>query len=167
MNDISQVEKRIKELREVIREHNYHYYVLDSPTVSDSEYDRLFRELQDLEHAQPEFITENSPSQRVGAEPLGSFDKVTHTVPMISLESLLSEDEVQDFFRKVLQSLEGAKDVEFVTELKFDGLAVELIYEKGRLVQASTRGDGITGEDVTHNNRTIQSVPLFLSSRTT
>ncbi|MBN1521111.1 MAG: NAD-dependent DNA ligase LigA [Candidatus Aureabacteria bacterium] len=167
MSDISQIKKRIETLRRTIEEHNYRYYVLDSPVISDAEYDGLFRELQKMEEEHPDLITPHSPTQRVGAGPLEAFNKVRHTVPMLSLESLMGESEIDDFFRRVFDGLKGKtrKDIEFVSELKFDGLAVELVYEKGRLVQASTRGDGVTGEDVTQNIKTIPSIPLLLRGK--
>ena len=154
--------KRIEELRRLIEEYNYHYYVLDSPVVSDAQYDRLFKELEALEKEFPEFYSPYSPTQRVGAKPSDAFKKVRHSKHMLSLESLMSEGEFRDFFRRVYEGLGKTKGVDFVAELKFDGLAVEIVYENGKLAVASTRGDGVVGEDVTPNIKTIKSVPLVL-----
>ena len=153
---------RIRELREQIHHHNHRYYVLDDPEISDAKYDALLRQLEDLETAHPELITPDSPTQRVGAAPAEEFQPVTHTVPMLSLNNAMNEDEIEDkFLRPVRDGLGG--EVELVAEPKLDGLAVELVYENGRLITGSTRGDGRTGEDVTANIRTIRSVPLRLT----
>ncbi|HIE04307.1 MAG TPA: NAD-dependent DNA ligase LigA [Candidatus Latescibacteria bacterium] len=154
--------RRIEELRELIRYHNYRYYVLDSPEISDAEYDRLFRELQELEDEFPEFVTPDSPTQRVGAQPAEEFGTVPHTIPMLSLDNAMDEEEVREFDERVKRSLGTDEDVGYVAEPKLDGLGVELVYEKGRLVVGSTRGDGFVGEDVTRNLRTIRAVPLVL-----
>ncbi|WP_455197941.1 NAD-dependent DNA ligase LigA, partial [Kaarinaea lacus] len=154
-------QKRAADLREQINYHNYRYYVLDDPEIPDAEYDRLFRELQDLEKAFPELISADSPTQRVGAEPLPSFGEVKHSVPMLSLGNAFSDDEVKAFFKRITDRL-GISDVQFVAEPKLDGLAISLLYQKGILVRAATRGDGITGEDVTQNVKTIHAVPLHL-----
>lgn len=154
-------QKRAAALREQINYHNYRYYVLDDPEIPDAEYDRLFRELQDLENTYPELISQDSPTQRVGAKPLSSFGEVKHVVPMLSLGNAFSEDEVEAFGKRITDRLE-TKNVQFVAEPKLDGLAISLLYEKGVLVRAATRGDGVTGEDVTQNVRTIHSVPLHL-----
>jgi len=156
--------KRISELRTEILEHNYRYYVLDDPEIPDSEYDRLLRELQELEAANPALITSDSPTQRVGAEPLPAFTQVTHVVPMLSLNNGFSEAEIEEFEQRIKDNLE-LKSVEFCAEPKLDGLAISLRYEMGHLVLCATRGDGSTGEDVTHNVRTIQSVPLTLRGK--
>jgi len=148
-------------LREQIRLHNYRYYVLDAPTVPDSEYDRLVRELESIEQAHPDLVTPDSPTQRVGAEPLQGFAPVRHEVPMLSLANAFSDEEVEEFDRRVRERLE-TDEIDYVAEPKMDGLAVSLVYEDGVLVRGSTRGDGETGEDVTHNVRTIPSVPLRL-----
>jgi DNA ligase (NAD+) len=155
---------RVEKLRELVNHHNYRYYVLDSPEISDAEFDRLFDELAELEKKHPELVTPDSPTQRVGAEPSDEFRSVRHRLPMLSLNKVTSEEEFADFHRRVLE-LGGIKeaDVEYVTEPKWDGLAVELVYEKGIFVQGSTRGDGVTGEDVTPNLKTIKSIPLRLS----
>ena len=154
--------RRIEELRELIRYHNYRYYVLDSPEISDAEYDRLFRELQELEEKFPEFVTPDSPTQRVGAQPAEEFGTVPHTIPMLSLDNAMDEEEVREFDERVKKFLGTDEDIEYVAEPKLDGLGVELVYERGKLVVGSTRGDGFVGEDVTQNLRTIRAVPLVL-----
>nr|WP_235931716.1 NAD-dependent DNA ligase LigA [Sheuella amnicola] len=159
---------RIDWLRAEIERHNHAYYVLDHPTISDAQYDQLMRELQSLEAAHPDRITMDSPTQRVGAAPLSSFGSVTHTVPMLSLGNAFEDGEVEAFDKRVADMLRAAgklqldRSVEYFCELKLDGLALSLRYEKGLLVQAATRGDGQTGEDVTANIRTIKSIPLRL-----
>ena len=154
--------KRVETLRQLIEKYNYAYYVLDNPLVSDAEYDQLFRELQHLEAQYPELMTPDSPTQRVGGEPLKSFKTVRHTVPMRSLDDVFSDEEVSAFHQRVLERLPGLTDIEYACEPKMDGLAVNLRYEAGRLVLASTRGNGYEGEDVTQNVRTIQVIPLKL-----
>ena len=160
---------RLTELHHLLHRYAHEYYVLDAPTVPDAEYDRLFRELQDLERAHPEWITADSPTQRVGGKPLDAFASVRHAVPMLSIrtETDTEASGAQNFdtrVRKELGLTESDAPVEYVTELKFDGLAINLRYEKGVLVQAATRGDGETGEDVTQNIRTIHQIPLRLSA---
>ncbi|GGY66738.1 NAD-dependent DNA ligase LigA [Marinobacter zhanjiangensis] len=162
MSQTSSVESRIQELRQVINDHNYRYYVLDEPAVPDAEYDRLMRELQSLEDEHPELITPDSPTQRVGASGDNTFAEVVHRLPMLSLDNAFSEDELRDFDRRVRDRLKREEPVEYVCEPKLDGLAVSLHYEQGLLTQAATRGDGYTGEDITANIRTIESVPLRL-----
>lgn len=157
--------RRAEQLREQINDHNYRYYVLDDPQIPDVEYDRLFRELQDLEAEHPDLVTSDSPTQRVGATGETSFESVEHRVPMLSLENAFSEDELRDFDRRVRERLGADADVEYVCEPKLDGLAVSLLYEKGQLTRAATRGDGYTGEDITANIRTIPSVPLKLRGK--
>lgn len=156
----------VERLRRVIEEHNYAYYVLDSPTVSDAEYDRLLRRLQELEAEFPELVTPDSPTQRVGATPIGQFREVQHRRPMLSLENAFDEEDVRSFHRRVTDRLRQAgiepDRIEYVAEPKLDGAAVNLLYEDGVLVLGATRGDGTTGEDVTHNLRTIKAVPLKL-----
>src|SRR5690606_5023662 len=157
-------------LRDEIDEHNRHYYVEDAPRISDAEYDRLMRELLETEAAHPEWVTPESPSQRVGAAPISAFQSVRHAVRMLSLGNAFDAGDVKDFDERVAGTLSEAGllpdgIVEYVAEYKFDGLAVSLRYEAGRLVQASTRGDGETGEDVTANMRTVRSVPLRLAGR--
>ena len=156
--------KRIEELRELINYHNYRYYVLDSPEITDEEYDELFRELVELEQMFPEFITPHSPTQRVGAPPRKEFGEVRHTIPMLSLQDARNEDELREFDQRVkrLLGLPQDADIEYMAEPKFDGLSCEIVYENGRYTLASTRGDGVVGEDVTPNVRTIRSVPMRL-----
>ncbi len=155
--------RRIEELREAIRHHNYRYYVLDDPSITDAEYDRLMQELLRLEAQHPELVTPDSPTQRVGAAPSSQFGQVKHAVPMLSLSNAFSEQDVRDFDRRARERLDTAQPIEYTCEPKLDGLAVSLRYENGVFVQAATRGDGTTGEDVTANVRTIQSVPLRLA----
>jgi DNA ligase (NAD+) len=155
-------ETQVAALREAIRHHNYRYYVLDDPEVSDAEYDRLMRSLQELERKHPELITDDSPTQRVGAGPLGAFATVRHDVPMLSLDNAFSEEELRAFDRRVRERLGGIDAVAYCCEPKLDGIAVSLIYRDGRLFRAATRGDGTSGEDITANVRTIASVPLRL-----
>lgn len=154
--------QQVEQLREQLREHNYHYYVLDNPVIPDAEYDRLFRQLQELERAHPELITRDSPTQRVGDKPLDEFAQVQHRVPMLSLDNVFNDEELVAFDRRVRERLESDDEIEYVCEPKLDGLAVSLRYENGEFVQAATRGDGQTGEDITQNIRTIQSIPLRL-----
>ncbi len=156
------VPQRAAKLREEINYHNYRYYVLDDPEIPDSEYDRLLRELQDLESQHPELITTDSPTQRVGAAPLKMFPEVRHQVPMLSLANALTEQEMAEFDRRVRERLRSDREIEYAAEPKLDGLAINLRYEQGVFVQAATRGDGSQGEDVTLNVRTIPSVPLRL-----
>ncbi len=159
----SQTEKdRAAELRRQLTDHNYRYYVLDDPTVPDSEYDRLFRELQTLERQFPELLTPDSPTRRVGGAAETSFAAVEHRIPMLSLDNAFSDEELMDFDRRIKDRLKFEDDLEYVCEPKLDGLAVSLHYEGGILTLASTRGDGYTGEDITENIRTIPSVPLRL-----
>lgn len=153
--------RRVEALARALEDHNHRYYVLDDPSVSDAEYDHLMRELQDLEHAHPELIRPDSPTQRVGAPPLAAFESSTHGLPMLSLDNVFDEDELRDFFARVESRL-GTAEIDWVCEPKLDGLSVNLRYEAGRLVSAATRGDGRTGEDITANVRTIRSVPLRL-----
>lgn len=158
-----QAEKRIEELRKEIRRHNYLYYVLNKPEISDAEYDRLMNELKELESKFPELITPDSPTQRVGAEPAEQFETVRHVKPMLSLDTAMEEEEIKKFDERVKREL-GVSEVEYVAEPKLDGLSVELIYDHGKLVRGSTRGDGINGENVTENIKTIRAVPLVLRS---
>ena len=157
-------EQRAERLREQIRHHNYRYYVLDDPEIPDAEYDRLLRELQQLEQEHPELISDDSPTQRVGAAPLGAFGQVHHELPMLSLDNAFSDEELGDFDRRVRDRLK-VDSVEYAAEPKLDGVAVSLLYESGQLTRGATRGDGSTGEDVTQNVRTIDSVPLRLRGK--
>ena len=153
--------ERAEQLREQIRFHNYRYYVLDDPQVPDAEYDRLLSELQALEAEHPDLVSADSPTQRVGAKPLSAFGEVKHEVPMLSLDNAFDDDEVGEFDRRVREKLE-VETVDYTAEPKLDGLAVSLLYEDGVLVRGATRGDGSSGEDITQNVRTIQSIPLKL-----
>ena len=159
---MSITDNKIQALRDQLNDHNYRYYVLDDPLISDSEYDQLFRELQKLETDNPNLITEDSPTRRVGAEPLSSFGSWTHRMPMLSLANAMNEDELAAFDTRVKKGLDTEKDLEYIAEPKLDGLAVELVYENGFFVNGSTRGDGITGEDITQNLKTITAIPLSL-----
>ena len=159
-------QKRIEELRDILNKFNYEYHVLDNPSVSDAEYDRHMQELIKLETEHPELFTEDSPSVRVGGEVLDIFEKVTHKSPMLSLGNAFNEGDLRDFDRKVRQGIDG-QNVRYVCELKIDGLAVSLHYEKGRFIQGATRGDGITGEDITQNLKTIKAIPLRLTEEVT
>ncbi|MFH1314073.1 MAG: NAD-dependent DNA ligase LigA [Candidatus Eisenbacteria bacterium] len=156
--------KELAELRDKIDHHNYRYYVLDSPEISDQEYDRMMKRLEELEGLYPDLVTPDSPSRRVGAPPLEAFGTVTHSVPMLSLQNALNADELVEFDKRVKKLLE-ADQVEYVGEPKIDGLAFEAVYRDGRFVQGSTRGDGYTGEDITENLRTVRSLPLRLISK--
>ena len=152
------IRQEIKGLRDEIDEHNYRYYVLDQPAISDAEYDRLMRRLEELEATHPELVTPDSPTQRVGAPPRDDLPPYEHATPMMSLQSIFDEEELRNFDRIVREAV--GDQVTYMGEPKFDGLAVELVYEDGVLVMAATRGDGVTGEDVTDNVRTIRTVPL-------
>ena len=152
----------ITQLSSQINQYNYQYYVLDEPTVPDAEYDRLMRQLIELEIQNPELKTLDSPSQKVGGEALKAFSQVAHQIPMLSLDNVFSEQEWQAFIKRIQERLNTSDDIAFCAEPKLDGLAVSLRYEKGILVQAATRGDGVTGENITENIRTIKSIPLKL-----
>src|SRR5687767_1084225 len=159
-------EKRIHELRRLIRRHEELYYVQDAPEIADAEFDALMRELSDLETAHPDLVTPDSPTQRVGGRVAFGFAAVTHAEPMLSLDNAYSEDELRAFDERVRRGLagtlaEGAAP-DYVAELKIDGLSIALTYEQGRLVRGATRGDGVTGEEVTFNVRTIRAIPLRL-----
>ena len=154
--------KTLNQLKKQIQKHDYHYYVLDSPIISDYEYDRLFKKLQKMEEKHPQWLDKNSPTQRVSGKPLSAFQKASHYKAMLSLENTYSVEECVEFIKKVKKTLEK-DDVTFFCEPKLDGVAVNLIYEKGHLTKALTRGDGVTGEDVLENIKTIKSVPLELN----
>lgn len=154
------VEDKIKALREALEQHNYNYYVLSAPTISDREFDEMMKELQVLEEAHPEYADPHSPTQRVGSDLSKEFEQVVHKYPMLSLGNTYSEDEVKDFYERIARDLN--EPFEIVTELKYDGTSISLTYEDGRLVRAVTRGDGTRGDDVTANVKTIRSVPLKL-----
>ncbi|HIE1453987.1 NAD-dependent DNA ligase LigA [Serratia marcescens] len=155
--------QQINQLRATLRHHEYQYHVLDAPEVPDAEYDRLMRELRELESAHPELITADSPTQRVGAAPLAAFDQVRHEVPMLSLDNVFDEESFLAFYKRVQDRLKSSDPLTFCCELKLDGLAVSLLYEDGELVRAATRGDGTTGENITTNVRTIRAIPLRLT----
>ena len=161
MSDKRQIEERLRKLREEIEYHNYRYYVLDDPVISDVEFDSLMKELISLEDAHPELVTEDSPTQRVGALPITAFAQVVHGSPMMSLANTYSIQELKAFDTRVRKALPG-EPVEYVAELKIDGLAVSLTYEEGYFARGATRGDGTRGEDVTHNLKTIRSIPIRL-----
>lgn len=154
--------QEIEHLRQEIHRHNTLYYVDDQPQISDAEYDRLMRCLQELETLHPEFITPDSPTQRVGAAPLEKFGTVTHSIPMLSLANAMDEEELREFDRRIKRTLGTEAEIEYVFEPKIDGLAIEVVYENGIFVMGSTRGDGVTGENVTQNLKTIPSIPLRL-----
>jgi DNA ligase (NAD+) len=156
------LKKRAEKLREEIEYHNYRYYILDEPKISDAQYDRLMRELEKLEEQYPELRTPNSPTQRVGAPPLEEFEIFRHTIPMLSLANAFDESEARDFDKRVKKFLGSSTDITYVAEPKLDGLAVELVYERGQFIVGSTRGDGLNGENITQNLRTIKTIPLQL-----
>jgi len=159
MSDLDKTRQRVEELRNLINYHNYRYYVLDSPEISDAEYDELMRELNHLETEYPELITPDSPTQRVGAAPVEAFGVIDHREPLLSLANAFSNEELIAWYKRTL-NLAGGQDFDFVCEIKMDGLAVALTYVDGSLVTGATRGDGYRGEDVTQNLRTIRSIPL-------
>ena len=154
--------KRAAELRREIEHHNYLYYVLDQPEISDTEWDKKFRELQDLETKYPDLRTPDSPTNRVGAPPLPKFEQHRHLVPMLSLDNSFSYDELRAFDERNKKALGSTKDLEYHTELKFDGASISLTYVDGLLEVATTRGDGVVGENVTPNAKTVRGIPLRL-----
>src|SRR5579871_3641078 len=158
------VEREIENLRDQLRRHEHLYYVLDQPEITDAEYDRLMRRLEELEKQRPDLITSDSPTQRVGGKAREGFVKVRHSSPMLSLDNALNEDELREFDRRV-RTLLGGERYEYIAELKLDGLSMAVQYRDGRMHQAITRGDGIVGEDVTENARTIRSLPLHVKSK--
>lgn len=157
-----EIKKELMHLRQEIEKHNYHYHVLDTPLISDAEYDRLFQRLLELEQRYPEFASPDSPTQKVGAPALDKFASARHTLPMLSLNNANSREEMEDFEGRTRRFLKLSGPIEYVVEPKIDGVAVELVYEEGRLAVGSTRGDGVQGEEITMNLRTIRSVPLTL-----
>lgn len=163
MLDLAAARKQVAELAEEISRHDYQYYVLDAPTISDSEYDGLYRQLVDLEQQFPQLITQDSPTQRVGGSALSAFNSVTHRQAMLSLNNAFGDDELTAFDKRIREGL-GVESVEYALEPKFDGLAITLTYENGLFVQGATRGDGYTGENVTHNLRTIRAIPTKLAT---
>src|SRR5690348_14102019 len=153
------IEEEIEKLRDEIRHHEHRYYVLDDPEISDAEFDLLMQQLKRLEAENPELITSDSPTQRVGGKPAEGFEKVHHSRPMLSLDNAYNEEELRAWDRRV-RELSGVENPEYVCELKLDGMSLALWYEGGRLSRAITRGDGSVGEDITSNVRTLRSVPL-------
>lgn len=162
-HEIETIQQHLAKLRQVIEQHNYNYFKLDNPSIPDAEYDRLFHELQQIEHRFPQLVTADSPTQRVGAPPLKAFSQITHRIPMLSLGNALEDAEVAAFDRRMREDLE-VDCVEYAVEPKFDGLAVSLRYENGILMTGATRGDGYVGEDITLNLRTIRAIPLRLTA---
>ncbi len=163
-----QAQARIEELHQLINHHNYQYHVMDQPTITDQEYDQLMQELIRLEEQFPELLRPDSPSQRVGGQPLSSFQKVEHKIPLLSLGNAFNEQDLRDFDRRVRQSARDGEDaISYMVELKIDGLAISLTYENGILVRGATRGDGSVGEDITNNLKTIRSLPLRLNEPVT
>jgi DNA ligase (NAD+) len=158
------IQNRIKKLRELINYHDRKYYAENKPEISDQEYDRLMRELGELEQAHPKFITPDSPTQRVSGEVLEGFETVEHRVPMLSMDNTYSADEIRDFNNRTCKNL-GIDKLDYVVELKIDGVSISLLYEKGRFVRGATRGDGFRGDDITVNLKTIRSMPLSISSK--
>ncbi len=157
-----ETKREILSLREQLEKHNYHYHVLDNPVISDAEYDRLFRQLLDLEKAHPEFASPDSPTQKVGAPPLEKFTTVHHNIPMLSLNNATNQEEMKEFEERIRRFLKSSQPIQYVVEPKIDGVAVELVYENGHFTVGSTRGDGINGEDISLNLKTIRSIPLTL-----
>ena len=153
MSVSSELVTQVMSLREQLRYHNHRYYVLDAPEVSDAQYDELFQQLKKIEQSYPELQTPDSPTQRVGGEAISAFQTIVHTVPMLSLGNAFSSEELKDFERKLKDRLETTdiSELEYCAELKLDGLAISLIYENGLFKQGATRGDGATGEDISHN----------------
>jgi DNA ligase (NAD+) len=156
------IKDKIQELIEKISTFDYQYYVLDNPSISDFEYDKIFRSLVDLENENPELIRPDSPSQRVGGKALDAFESVIHRQAMLSLNNAFDDDELIAFDKRIKDDI-GIDEVEYAVEPKFDGLAITLTYENGIFVQGATRGDGYTGENVTHNLKTIRSIPTKLN----
>ena len=152
----------ISELRKQINNHNYQYYILDNPIISDYEYDNLMRKLQDLEKKYPDLITQDSPTQRVGASPLDAFDSVDHSIPMLSLENAMNSEELFQYYERTKRGLQTDLDIDFIAEPKLDGIGVELVYENGLFTYGLTRGDGIKGENITQNLKTIKAIPLSI-----
>ncbi len=163
IGDMKKAEAReeIEALREGIHYHDFLYYTRNDPEISDALYDKLFHRLEDLEEAFPDLRSDDSPTQRVGAEPLDSLREAEHTRPMLSLKAVMDAEDVRDFLDFV-EKESGKEGITYTLELKFDGLSVELVYEEGRFIRAATRGDGETGEDISRNVKTIKSVPLQL-----
>ena len=153
------MKERMDKLIELINKASYEYYTLDKPTITDQEYDDYYHELEKIENEHPELVREDSPTKRIGGKVIDSFKKVTHEIPMMSLGDIFSEEEVLEFDERIKKTI---KNPEYVCELKIDGLSVSLLYKEGKLVRGATRGNGIVGEDITHNVTTIKSVPLSI-----
>jgi DNA ligase (NAD+) len=156
------IQQRLQQLKDQLAYHNHQYYVLDNPSIPDADYDQLFQELKQIEQQHPELVTADSPTQRVGAAPLSKFGQISHQVAMLSLDNAFDADDFAAFYKRMADRIDASKDFEFCAEPKLDGLAVSIRYEQGLLVQAATRGDGFTGEDITANVKTIRAVPLKL-----
>jgi DNA ligase (NAD+) len=165
MPNKNSLEQEIKALRATINEHNYRYYVLDDPSITDADYDSLFEKLKLLEKENPSLITPDSPTQRVGAAPLKIFNEITHALPMLSIDNAFEEKDIYDFEKRLMDRLNIEENIAFCCEPKLDGLAINLRYEQGHLIQAATRGDGTIGEDVTENIKTIKMIPLVLRGK--
>ena len=163
VNDMMSEQSRILQLRNELHEHNHRYYVLNQPVISDQDFDFLMHELQELEARHPEMADPNSPSVRVGSDINQNFRQVAHRYPMLSLANTYNADDVREWYEQVSRGLEG-EPFEVCCEMKYDGLSISLTYEDGKLVQAVTRGDGVQGDDVTNNVRTIRCIPLQLSN---
>ena len=152
---------RMNELIALINKANYEYYALDKPSITDQEYDRYMQELMEIEEKHPEWVRDDSPTKRVGGEVISEFKKIVHEKPMLSLSNVFNEDEVKNFDEKIKKEV----NPNYVCELKIDGLSVSLLYKHGKLVRGATRGDGVTGEDITHNVKTIKTIPLVLKKQ--
>ncbi len=159
-----EIKDHINNLKDTLNQHNIDYYVYDNPTISDYEYDKLLKELELLESQNPKYCSDDSPTQRVGGTILNEFDSITHRIPMQSLANAMNKDELTHFDQQIMKLLNNTEPVEYVAELKLDGLAVELVYEKGKFIYGSTRGDGISGEDITNNLKTIKGIALKLNN---
>ncbi|MFT5691165.1 MAG: DNA ligase (NAD+), partial [Oceanicoccus sp.] len=162
MSEMNDLQLRLNELRDTINKHNYRYYALDDPSIPDAEYDRIVSELQNIEEQNPQLISSDSPTQRVGAKPLPGFSQVAHEVPMLSLDNVFNAKDLESFEQRIRDRLDTNKVIAFTCEPKLDGAAVSLLYRHGKLERGATRGDGVVGEDITHNVRTIPSIPLTL-----
>lgn len=154
------MKERMNELIDIINKADYEYHTLDNPTITDQEYDQYLRELFEIEELHPEWIREDSPTQHTGGKIIEGFEKVNHKIPMMSMSDVFSEKEVLDFDNRIKKE---HINPEYMCELKIDGLSVSLLYEKGKLIRAATRGDGVVGEDITHNAKTIKTIPLKLT----
>src|SRR4030067_1523658 len=166
LNMTSSIKEKINQLRSVIRQHDRKYYVENNPAITDYEYDLLVKELQQLEQAHPELISPDSPTQRVGGEPLSQFATIDHKIPMLSIDNTYSGEELREFDQRIkrMADIDKQQDIEYVVELKIDGIAITLWYENGLFTRGATRGDGFKGDDVTANLKTIHQIPLTLES---